>query len=65
MISDSDLFVECDGCGERAEFSFGFVCQSLDWRRDGVFDGWDIDWPGRQGNARCPACKAKEAGCES
>jgi len=65
MISDPTLFVECDRCGERVDFTFAFVLARPGcWRDDEIFNGWFIDWRGAQGNALCPGC-AEEDGEES
>lgn len=55
MISDPTLFVQCDSCGERVQFSFASVLRP-DWQADEMFAGWEIDWAGRQGDALCPTC---------
>lgn len=59
MIGDSPLFVECDGCQERIDFTFSLVLSSGGWAGSDLFNGWDIDWSGSSGDSLCPSCKGR------
>lgn len=60
MISDPTLFVECDRCDERVDFTFSLVLDDPNWQISDLFKGWEIDWAGTSGAARCPKHKDEE-----
>lgn len=62
MISDPNLFVECDRCGERVDFDLSLVtADPVRWQMDERFAGWWIDWQDRNGDALCPDCRTMDS----
>lgn len=59
MISDPILFVQCDRCDAKAEFTFALVLDKKRWQEDVRFNGWYIDWSGVHGKALCPTHRAE------